>query len=213
MAIDADAREHISLASMAVIRERVAANVVDAALTALSARTETDQAGRAAVALVLRDTAEGPQILLIKRAERTGDPWSGHMAFPGGREDEHDENLLATALRETREELSLDLSTSGRLLGSLSVLPAIARGRATGMVIAPFVFELTEEEAPLAYKLDEVSEAVWVPLEPLMGGALRTTIAYEAAGQNLQLPAYDFEGRIVWGLTYRMLDSLFELLR
>jgi 8-oxo-dGTP pyrophosphatase MutT (NUDIX family) len=216
MAFDADGRQRVSLASMEVIRERIAANVVDAALTTLDTtaaalRSEPGQ-GRAAVAIVLRDVAEGPQVLLIRRAERSGDPWSGHMAFPGGREDARDDNLLATALRETREELSLDLSRAGRLLGALSELPAIARGRATGMTIAPFVFELTED-APLAYKPDEVSEAVWVPLEPLMRGALRTTIAYEMSGQNLQLPAYDFEGRIVWGLTYRMLDSLFDLLR
>ena len=92
------------------------------------------------------------------------------------------------------------------------MLPAIARGRATGMVIAPFVFELTED-APLAYKADEVSEAVWVPLDPLLRGSLRTTIPYELAGEQMRLPAHDFEGRIVWGLTYRMLDDLFALLR
>jgi len=212
MAIDSDAREHVSLASMAVIRERVAAHVVDAALTTTAELNDPENSGRAAVAIVLRENSTGPQILLIRRAERAGDPWSGHMAFPGGREDPRDESLLATALRETREELSLDLSYAGRLLGALSVLPAIARGRATGMVIAPFVFELTEE-APIAYKPDEVSEAVWVPVEPLMRGALRTTIPYEMSGQRLTLPAHDFEGRIVWGLTYRMLDDLFALLR
>lgn len=200
---------------MAVIRERIAANVVEAAHTSLdSVVAEGDSAhgGRAAVAIVLRESEGSPQVLLIRRAERKGDPWSGHMAFPGGREDRVDASLLATALRETREELSLDLESAGRLLGALSVLPAIARGRATGMTIAPFVFELTED-APLAYKPDEVSEAVWVPLEPLLHGALRTTIAYEMAGQSMQLPAYDFEGRIVWGLTYRMLDNLFALLK
>jgi 8-oxo-dGTP pyrophosphatase MutT (NUDIX family) len=219
MAFDADARERVALASMSVIRERIAANVVDAALTTLNTAAadagdalEDRASGRAAVAIVLRENVEGPQILLIRRAERAGDPWSGHMAFPGGREDARDGNLLATALRETREELALDLESTGRLLGTLSLLPAIARGRATGMVIAPFVFELTEDVV-LAYKPDEVSEAVWVPLDPLMRGALRTTMTYELSGQSHQLPAYDFEGRIVWGLTYRMLDNLFELLR
>jgi 8-oxo-dGTP pyrophosphatase MutT (NUDIX family) len=200
---------------MAVIRERIAANVVDAVHTTLATASEPagePMRGRAAVALVLREISEGPQVLLIRRAERAGDPWSGHMGFPGGREDARDESLIATALRETREELSLDLSRVGRLLGALNELPAVSRGRTTGMVIAPFVFELTED-APLSYKSDEVAEAVWVPLEPLLRGTLRTTIAYELSGQSVQLPAHDFEGRIVWGLTYRMLDNFFALLR
>ncbi len=199
---------------MAVIRERISANVVDAVQTTLATASEPagePMTGRAAVAIVLRETLEGPQVLLIRRAERVGDPWSGHMGFPGGREDARDENLIATALRETREELSLDLSRVGRFLGALDELPAVSRGRTTGMLIAPFVFELTED-APLSYKSDEVAEAVWVPLEPLLRGALRTTIAYELSGQSMQLPAHDFEGRIVWGLTYRMLDNFFALL-
>ena len=215
MAVDAEAQGSPSLASMTVIRERVAANVVDAVRTTLATASEPagePLRGRAAVAIVLRETSEGPQVLLIRRAERAGDPWSGHMGFPGGREDERDEDLIATAVRETREELSLDLTRVGRRLGGLPELPAVARGRATGMVIAPFVFELTED-APLSYKADEVSEAVWVPLEPLLHGTLRTTIAYELSGQSTRLPAHDFEGRIVWGLTYRMLDDFFALLR
>lgn len=215
MAIDADARGHPSLATMAVIRERIASNVMDAVRTTLATASEPagePLSGRAAVAIVLRETDEGPQVLLIRRAERAGDPWSGHMGFPGGREDDRDQDLVATAVRETREELALDLTRVGRLLGALQELPAVARGRATGMVIAPFVFELTED-APLSYKEDEVAEAIWVPLEPLLRGALRTTIAYELSGQKLQLPAHDFEGRIVWGLTYRMLDDFFALLK
>jgi 8-oxo-dGTP pyrophosphatase MutT (NUDIX family) len=215
MAIDAEAQGRPSLASMVVIRERIAANVVDAVQTTLATASEPagePMRGRAAVAIVLRETAEGPQVLLIRRAERVGDPWSGHMGFPGGREDARDESLIGTALRETYEELSLDLSRVGRLLGALDELPAVSQGRTTGMMIAPFVFELTED-APLSYKADEVAEAVWVPLEALLRGALRTTIAYELSGESVQLPAHDFEGRIVWGLTYRMLDNFFALLR
>jgi hypothetical protein len=80
------------------------------------------------------------------------------------------------------------------------------------MTIVPFVFELTAE-AELSYS-DEVAEAVWVPLDPLLHGQLRTTFAVDrGGGERVQLPAHDVDGRIVWGLTYRMLDSLFELLR
>lgn len=212
MTSDSDTRELATSSSMNVIRQRMAGKLIDAAHTTTADLQGAQRPGRAAVALVLREQQLGPEILLIRRAERAGDPWSGHMAFPGGREDPTDPSLFATAVRETREELALDLEAHGRLLGALSVLPAIARGRSTGMVIAPFVFELTEETR-FAYKLDEVQEALWVPLEPMMRGALKTTIPYELSGQSLRLPAHDVQGRVVWGLTYRMLDDLFALLR
>jgi 8-oxo-dGTP pyrophosphatase MutT (NUDIX family) len=213
---DPDARATALGASLALIRERIASKLVDAALTTMQTGAELQAGagpGRAAVAIIVRESpaAGDAEILLIRRAERASDPWSGHMAFPGGREEPDDESLLATAVRETREEIALDLTRAGRLLGQLSALPAIARGRSTGMQIVPFVFELTEETA-LAFNPAEVAEAIWVPLQPLMRGALRTTVQYEIAGQQLELPAHDFEGRIVWGLTYRMLDSLFALL-
>jgi 8-oxo-dGTP pyrophosphatase MutT (NUDIX family) len=221
-------------ASMALIREvfgraggspqeqlaRASAGLklVDATLTTIGSGAESGReptklrAGRAAVAIIVREAAdEQPEILLIRRAERPNDPWSGHMAFPGGREELHDPNLLATALRETREEIALDLERTGRLLGQLQALPAVARGQFIGMEIVPFVFELTDQ-APLAFNPAEVAEAIWIPLEPLRRGALRTTVPYELGGQRLNLPAHDFEGRIVWGLTYRMLDQLFALL-
>jgi 8-oxo-dGTP pyrophosphatase MutT (NUDIX family) len=213
MAANAEARETVAPTSLEVIRTRIAARLADAALTTtVELAQEPAPNGRAAVAIVLREVHSGPEVLLIRRAERQGDPWSGHMAFPGGREAPSDGSLLTTALRETREELSLDLDVAGRLLGRLRELPAVARGRSTGMVIAPFVFELTREVS-LSYKIDEVSEALWAPLHPLMHGSLRSTIAYELAGQSHTLPAHDVEGRKVWGLTYRMLEDLFTLLR
>jgi 8-oxo-dGTP pyrophosphatase MutT (NUDIX family) len=133
------------------------------------------------------------------------------MAFPGGRKDEGDPDLLATAQRETREEIALDLARDAELLGRLDDLPAVARGRLTGMVIAPFVFEL---KGPASLRPNhEVAEVVWAALGPMMRGEWATTIPYELDGQTLRLPAHAVDGRIVWGLTYKMLDALFALLR
>ncbi len=166
---------------------------------------------RAAVATILREAAHGPEVLLIRRAEHPRDPWSGHMAFPGGREDPGDLDLLSTAVRETLEEVALDLTRSARLLGRLDDIPAISRGKRTGMSIAPFVFELTTHVVLTPNY--EVAEALWAPLVPLMRGDLLTTIPYELEGRSLELPAHNYEGRIVWGLTFKMLDGLFALLR
>ena len=213
MTADTDERDRVVTTSMRVVRERVAARLVDAACTTTRQLGDELGRGRAAVAIVVRDDGtKGPQVLLIRRAEHPGDAWSGHMAFPGGREDPRDENLVATAIRETLEEVGLDLGQAGQLLGQLAPLPAVARGRPVGMTIVPFIFELVAD-AELLYS-EEVAEAVWVPLDPLLQGQLRTTFAVDRdGGERVELPAHDVGGRIVWGLTYRMLDSLFELLR
>jgi 8-oxo-dGTP pyrophosphatase MutT (NUDIX family) len=211
MAGDTDTRGHAVITSMRVIRERVTTHAVGAAHTIAKDPVDTPAPRRAAVAIVIREGRDGPEVLIIRRAEHPGDAWSGHMAFPGGREDPEDESLMATAIRETLEELALDLGQAGRLLGQLAPLPAVARGRPVGMTIVPFVFELTTDAA-LRFS-DEVVEAVWVPLDPLLQGRLQTTCPVDRGAERVQLPAHDVDGRIVWGLTYRMLDSLFELLR
>jgi len=202
--------------SMPLIRERVGGRVPRPALldTTVSdvPAAPNAKSRRAAVAVIIRvDGENGPEVLFIRRSEHPQDPWSGHMAFPGGREEPHDADLLQTALRETREEVALDLEAHAQLLGRLDELPAVARGRRTGLTIAPFVFELTGSSA---LELNgEVAEVVWAPLEPLFQGERATTYPYDIAGQHFELPAHDVAGRIVWGLTHRMLESLFALLR
>lgn len=168
---------------------------------------------RAAVAAILRDPGGGrdAEILFIRRAEREGDPWSGHMAFPGGRRDGVDITLEATAIRETREEVGLDLGAAGRLLAELPELHAIARGKRAGLVITPFVFAL-DGDAALTFDAHEVAEALWAPLGALARKEGAGTLPYEMEGRRLDLPCIDVQGRIVWGLTYRMLEMLFEAL-
>jgi 8-oxo-dGTP pyrophosphatase MutT (NUDIX family) len=171
---------------------------------------------QAAVAAVLRAPLPSgdAEILLVRRSERAGDPWSGHMAFPGGRRDDSDPTLLATAIRETREEVGLDLDQHGTLLARLPDTPAVARGRRVGIVISPFVFALnTAAELPPELRLnDEIAEAIWAPLGPLARGELATTHAYSHEGKHFDLPGFQVGERIVWGLTYHMLQALLEVL-
>jgi 8-oxo-dGTP pyrophosphatase MutT (NUDIX family) len=201
--------------AMPLIRERLAGRLPRSALldSTVSVLPEAPNAStrRAAVAAILRNAALGPELLFIRRAEHPNDPWSGHMAFPGGREEPGDGDLLATVVRETREEIALDLERSAALIGRLDELPAVARGRRTGLTIAPYVFELTGQVSLEGNY--EVAEILWAPLAPLFRGELATTFPYEVAGQRVELPAHKVDGRLVWGLTHRMLEGLFQLLR
>jgi 8-oxo-dGTP pyrophosphatase MutT (NUDIX family) len=168
----------------------------------------------AAVAAVLREPSPGAgvELLLIKRAEHPNDPWSGHMALPGGRRDEGDASLLATAIRETREEVGIDLEARGALLGRLGPVDAVARGRRVGLTITPFVFAL-RDDAPVAFDEREVAEALWAPLAPLARGEATGTFAYRHEGAVYDLPCLRVGERVVWGLTYQMLQLFFEAIR
>jgi 8-oxo-dGTP pyrophosphatase MutT (NUDIX family) len=168
---------------------------------------------RAAVAAILRMAGERLEVLLIRRAEREGDLWSGHMAFPGGRADPGDRDLTATVVRETQEEIGIDLATHADLLGRLDDLPAIGRGLPTGMVISPFVFMLSDGATPeVVIRDEEVAEVIWTPVQPILRGELATTYELKYQGETRQMPAFDVGGRVVWGLTWRMMTALFELL-
>lgn len=166
---------------------------------------------RAAVATILRERDGRTDVLFIRRAEHESDPWSGHMAFPGGRFDRKDPDLAHTAVRETLEEVGIDLRRDAEPVGELDDLPAMARGRPVGLVISPFVWAM-RNDSPLVLN-HEVTEAVWAPVEPLYRGERITTIDYPYEGRTLHLPGFDVEGRVVWGLTYQMLSLFFDRLR
>ena len=169
-----------------------------------------DGSARAAVAIVVRPRVDEDEILLIRRSQRADDPWSGHMAFPGGRSEPSDADLCATAIRETRAEIGLDLLAHAELLGRLDDLAAIARGRRTGLTISPFVF--AARQVPPLVLNHEVDEVVWAPLGPLQRGEAAMIVPYEHEGRTLELPGYRVGEHVVWGLTHRMLASLFEAL-
>lgn len=165
----------------------------------------------AAVAMMLREGSRGPEVFFIRRAEHPRDPWSGHMAFPGGRHESDDPSLLATAIRETQEEVGLDLRAEADHIGQLDDLQAIARGKPQETVIRPFVFEV-HRDTPILADEREVAEALWTPLLPLYRGEADTTRPYRWHGTQIDFPAYDVHGRVVWGLTYQMLRSFFRIL-
>jgi 8-oxo-dGTP pyrophosphatase MutT (NUDIX family) len=167
---------------------------------------------QAAVAAVLRAPEGGgdAELLLIRRAERAGDPWSGHMALPGGRREASDVDLFAAAVRETREEVGLDLAAHGSRIGRLPDLHATARGARIPMLVAPFVVAV--REAPALKLNEEVAEALWTPLGPLARAEASGTFPYMHEGQRLELPCLRVGGHVVWGMTYRMLTTLFDAL-
>ena len=162
---------------------------------------------QAAIAVILAELEGALEVLLIERAVREGDPWSGHMALPGGHADPSDADLIATAERECLEEVGLDLRELGERLGQLSDCAPV---RAVPIAVRPFVYLL--ERRPALTLSSEVTQAFWVPVAPLLAGEQRTTFALARSGQSLRFPAWDIAGRLVWGLTYRVLDELFQRL-
>jgi len=164
---------------------------------------------RSAVAMILQVRDGELHILMIKRAEREGDPWSGHMAFPGGRMDQGDANGYAVALRETEEEVGLAIGHGDRCIGRLSDISARPRDGLLGMVVSPFVF-LLEREASFAPN-HEVAEVLWVPLEFLLDTDNREEMTWSGLGPAIAVPCYLYKGRCIWGLSLRMLDELMDL--
>ena len=163
---------------------------------------------RAAVAVVLRDAAAGPELLLIERARHPEDPWSGHMAFPGGRVDPGDRDDQAAAVRETLEEVGLSLDTAERL-GRLDDIEGRHAGRPLSLVISAHVFHHAE---PGALTLNyEVETALWVPVQRLVDPAHRVEYSTPYGGYPGILVG-DPERHVVWGLTYRFLEIFLDVL-
>lgn len=192
---------------LAFLRERLAAHQPQTISAEVAPR-------RAAVAVMLREL--DPQgtscaALFIRRAQHPDDPWSGHMAFPGGRVDPGDLSPLEAARRETHEEVGLDLTQDAELLGAIDDLRASARGTVLPLAITPFVFRWLGSPESLRPN-HEVEEALWIPIARLLDPASSSTVPYELGGQRYELPCFDIDGRIIWGLTYQMLMRLFVIL-
>ncbi len=164
----------------------------------------------AAVAMLLRHAGSNLQVLFIERIEREGDPWSGHIAFPGGRLRDRIETLRAAAERETREEIGIDLGEA-EYLGRLDDLS----GTTLSVQVSGFAYLLTPsapQERSNRESLDtnltlnqEVRSAFWFDLKDLADPQRHLHSRFPIGGRQLLLPAIEIGGDrpLLWGLTYR----------
>lgn len=164
---------------------------------------------RAAVALVLRERDGGPELLFIERARKEGDPWSGHMAFPGGRVDPSDATEQRAAERETLEEVGISLG-GAELLGRLDDLQGRHAGKPGELVISGFVFHHPSpgELAPNV----EVEDTFWFPLADLRDSERHIERSFHETG-SMKFPGIVVgkpDRHVVWGLTYRFLEVFFQ---
>ena len=166
----------------------------------------------AAVALVLRDRSGAPgdvEALFIRRAQSERDHWSGHMALPGGRLDATDPSLVATAMRETLEETGLDLWVHGKLVGRIEESGPVGGG-VPSVAIFPFVF-WADPRAQASVSSPEVSEVHWYSIHDLLHPVNRGLYHFQWRGQERRYPCIRMGDRVVWGLTYRILETFFAV--
>ena len=181
-------------------------------LAARRAVEAEDEAGvrRAAVALIFRAGEDGsPELLFIKRAEYTGDPWSGQIAFPGGREESGDSSLQETAMRETREETGVDLAHEGMMIGVLDDLRP-RRVRLPAVVVRPYVAVVQRDEA--LELSSEVALAFWIPFGQLSEKESWREDTVSARGVQINARVFRHDDHVIWGMTERILAQLLELI-
>jgi 8-oxo-dGTP pyrophosphatase MutT (NUDIX family) len=180
------------------------------------AKVPSAEAGvkHAAVTLLLRQ-AGGPapgdsaEILFIKRAVRDGDPWSGHLAFPGGRAEESDATLLDLALRETEEEVGIDVRRGGRVLGRLRMVHPLST-RLPSITVTPFVAAAPPGAIP-RLQAEEVAEVFWMPIADLEASGRSAAARWEFEDGTREFPAYPSPQGPIWGITERILTQFLAL--
>jgi 8-oxo-dGTP pyrophosphatase MutT (NUDIX family) len=164
----------------------------------------------ASVALVLAGMDNDLHLCAIRRAEHPLDPWSGHMALPGGRSDPEDPSPRAAAERETFEEVGIAL-TEEHWIGPLSDVLVRLGGGDRRMVVSPFIYYLGEDLAAFTPS-DEVAEAYWIPLSHLWDPRNAGRFEWERSGARLLYPAIRFRDASIWGLTFRILTLFSDVL-
>jgi len=182
------------------VRARLSALAARVALGPAADTTDGDRSGwQAATALVLAPGADDVEVAIIERSRRRGDIWSGHLALPGGRREAADTTLAATAARETREEVGLQL-------GAPIACIAHRRARVRSGIVACYAFAL-ERPMGMTPQPREVANAWWVPLGHLTAPDNASSIRHT----GVRFPAIDINGRPLWGLTLHLLEHFAAL--
>lgn len=145
-------------------------------------------------------------MLFIKRAVKDGDPWSGQIAFPGGRVEDGDSSFRDTATRETREEVGIDLRRDSRFLGYLGPFEA----RTGDIMVVPSLFALTRE--PKVSPDVEVASYKWIPISSFRNPSTRSVYTRERNGTKIDFPSYVVGDYVIWGLTERIISTLIRYL-
>lgn len=159
----------------------------------------------ASVMMILKESGQGYSLLFIKRPESERDPFSGHMAFPGGRMESADNSKLETAIRETYEEVGININSSGRILGSLDdVNPNNPRAR--NFIVTPYLSVLNEEVV-IKPDSNEVERTLWVPMHHLVDDRNLEVRIVERGGREVKDYAYQYEQYLIWGMTGRILHQ------
>jgi 8-oxo-dGTP pyrophosphatase MutT (NUDIX family) len=165
----------------------------------------------AAVSLILREAGDDRvELLFIKRAARDDDPWSGQIAFPGGRHDESDESLEDTAVRETREEVGIELRRHGAIIGALDELrPRIAV--LPPVIVRPYVATIAADV--IIGSSDEVAGSFWAPLDAILDPAASRPTEIVVRQTSTVRPAIHYEGHVIWGMTEHILRRFEEIIK
>ncbi|MEM7250019.1 MAG: CoA pyrophosphatase [Pseudomonadota bacterium] len=160
----------------------------------------------AAVAMIIRDGVNELDVCFIRRAEKQGDPWSGQVAFPGGRAESVDEDAPAVAERETHEEIGLVLSRE-QMIGALPESVINRSHQPRPLTLSPFVYYVPTLEADLRGN-EEVAAIFWVPMSHLFDTGNITEL--EWGGSDSLFPGIQFDEHVIWGLTLRVLGTFAE---
>ena len=163
---------------------------------------------RAAVAMVLHQREEAVHLLFIERSQRDDDPWSGHVAFPGGRVEPGDGNARMAAERETREEVGLDLGKA-EYLGRLDDVT----GATLPILVSGFVYNV--ETRDQLHPNHEVKAAFWVQLNVLADAGRHRERSFRIDNAERHFSTIDLPGsrqRVLWGISYRLVSQLLALL-
>lgn len=164
-------------------------------------RGATAPRGHASVAVVLRATPT-PEVLLVRRSLSEKDPWSGHMALPGGRREAEDASGLYTAIRETHEECGLVLPAAAGL-GQLAPVSPQSLKLPT-LQVTPYVFGI-HDDAQAHVASPEIDAVFWVSMDELRDPDNHRIVQIPLIGSVRDFPAFTVAGQTVWGMTYRVL--------